>query len=83
MVDFPHIFSVLIIILLLIIVVVYLLKRYHGVNSTNVSTIRILSNFSLGHKEKIIVVEVEGVRLVLGLAGRGFETLHVLDKPVR
>lgn len=40
--------------------------------------IRIISSLSLGMREKIVVVNVEGINIVVGMAPGQIRTLHVL-----
>jgi flagellar protein FliO/FliZ len=41
-------------------------------------TIKIISSLSLGMREKIVVVNVEGINIVVGMAPGQIRTLHVL-----
>lgn len=45
--------------------------------------LRLIASLSLGVKEKIILVEVEGKQLVLGVTPQQITSLHVMNIPVR
>jgi flagellar biosynthetic protein FliO len=45
--------------------------------------LRLIASLSLGVKEKIILVEVEGKQLVLGVTPQQITSLHVMDIPIR
>lgn len=45
--------------------------------------LRLIASLSLGVKEKIILVEVEGKQLVLGVTPQQITSLHVMDIPNR
>ncbi len=45
--------------------------------------LRLVASLSLGVKEKIILVEVEGKQLVLGVTPQQITSLHVIDNPLK
>ena len=45
--------------------------------------LRLVASLSLGVKEKIILVEVEGKQLVLGVTPQQITSLHVIDTPLK
>lgn len=45
--------------------------------------LRLIASLSLGVKEKIILVEVEGKQLVLGVTPQQITSLHVIDNPLK
>jgi flagellar protein FliO/FliZ len=45
--------------------------------------LRLIASLSLGVKEKIILVEVEGKQLVLGVTPQQITSLHVMDAPAK
>ena len=65
----------------------WLLKRVTANRLGVVSSLSVSGVLPLGAKEKVVVVEVEGVRLVLGVTATNITKLHVLDtggaKPTR
>lgn len=78
--DLLRVVVTLIVIVPLIVGVAYLLKRYMNLAQTNSSGIRILKQLSLNNKERILVIEVEEVKLIVGVSPNAFNTLHILDK---
>lgn len=62
--------------------VVYFLKRFNGVNASSGSELRILGSASVGQREKIVLLEVGGEQLLIGVAPGAVRTLHVLPEPV-
>jgi flagellar protein FliO/FliZ len=65
-------------ILALIFAGAWLVKRMGGLPAGGKGMVRILGGTSLGARERVVVVEVEGARLVLGVAPGRVQTLHVL-----
>ena len=47
-------------------------------NSRN-STLKIVENFALGARERMLLVEVDGKRLLIGVSAAGMSCLHVFD----
>ena len=54
-------------------------QAYHGGSG---SIINIIAAQSLGPKERILLVDVAGEQLVLGMTASQVQTLHVLSEPV-
>jgi flagellar protein FliO/FliZ len=68
----------LLLILLLIFVGAWLFKRYAQLPTLGKGLIRILGGVSLGPRERVMLLEVENVRLLVGVAQGQIRTLHVL-----
>lgn len=49
------------------------LQRFHGGN-----IVKVVSSASLGQRERVVVVEIDGTWLVLGVTGSQVQTLHTL-----
>lgn len=47
-------------------------------NSRN-SALKVVENFALGARERMLLVEVDGKRLLIGVSAAGMSCLHVLD----
>ncbi|EGW53707.1 flagellar biosynthetic protein FliO [Candidatus Endoriftia persephonae] len=69
----------LLLVLLLIFGAAWLLKRYGQLPSGSKGLVRVVGGASLGPRERVVVVEVEGVRLLLGVAPGRVERLHLLS----
>ncbi|MBK8186040.1 MAG: flagellar biosynthetic protein FliO [Cellvibrio sp.] len=67
----------------LILGLAWLAKRFGQPLFQQNKQLRLISSLSLGVKEKIILVEVEGKQLVLGVTPQQITALHVIDIPVR
>jgi len=66
----------LLLVLALIFALAWLFRRYGNLPSFNKSNIQILGGVSLGPREKAILLEVEGERLLVGVASGQVTKLH-------
>ncbi len=66
-------------ILMLILGGAWLFKRYGQLPIMGKGLVRILGGVSVGPRERVVVLEVENTRLVVGVAPGQIRTLHVLD----
>ena len=60
----------------------WIYKRSQSYRAGGTGVINIVAAQSLGPKEKILVVEVAGEQLVLGMTASQVSTLHVLNEPI-
>ena len=58
----------------------WLLKRFSGMPGTGTGLIRIIGGASVGQRERIILVEVAGTWLVLGVAPGQVRALHTMPR---
>jgi flagellar protein FliO/FliZ len=65
-------------VLALIFAAAWLLRRLGTGSLGGQSSVRILGSALVGSRERVVLVEVEGTRLVLGVAPGRVQTLHVL-----
>lgn len=70
----------LILIVAVIFVVAWLYKKIQGTSHNNGGHIRVLAAQPLGPKERVIVVEIAGQQLVLGVTANQIQMLHVLQQ---
>lgn len=70
----------LLLVLALIFALAWLYRRYGNFTPFNRSNIQILGGVSLGSREKAVLLEVEGTRLLVGVAAGQVNTLHVFDR---
>lgn len=61
-----------------IIMLGWLMRKTGRFGAANNKTFRIVSSMSLGMREKIVLINVEGVNIVVGVAPGQIRTLHVL-----
>ena len=69
-------------IVLMIFAVGWLYRRMQGMHSHKGEVFKILATQPLGPKERVLLVEVAGKQLVLGMTTSQIQTLHVLDTPL-
>lgn len=74
----------LILVLGLILGLAWLLKRMPGlgVGLRPNESLRVVSSLSVGAKERLLVVEVGGEQLLVGVSAGGINTLHRLAEPL-
>ena len=65
----------------LIIGLVWLTRKWGRFNHFTHNPIQILGGVTLGHKEKAILIEVEGQKLVIGVTPQTVTLLHTLSSP--
>lgn len=65
-----------------VVLVGWLYARSQGVRGAGGDVISILAAQPLGPKERIVLVEVGGKQIVLGMTSAQVQTLHVFDEPV-
>ena len=71
----------LLIVLAIIGAITWILKRFVLHPTTASNAIKIIASVSVGQRERIILIEVENTRLVVGVAPGHINTLHCIDKP--
>lgn len=62
-----------------ILLLAWLMRRTGRFGSGSSQIIKIISSMSLGMREKILIVEVGGVNIVVGVAPGQVRTLHVIE----
>lgn len=74
----------LLLILLLIFGLGWLLRRFGRLPMKGNAMISIIGGVSLGPRERAVLLQVEDIRLLVGVAPGRVQTLHLLDnKPIR
>ena len=68
----------LIVVLGLIFALAWLFRRYGNMTSLNRSNIQILGGVSLGSRERAVLLEVEGEKILIGVTPNQVTRLHVL-----
>lgn len=72
----------LVLIIIAILAVAWLYSRSQRIGHRDGDIIRILATQALGPKERVLLVEVAGKQLVLGMTAAQIQTLHVLEHPL-
>lgn len=70
----------LLIVLATIGAIAWALKRFALHSTTSSSAIKIIASAGVGQRERIVLVEIENTRLILGVAPGRINTLHCIDK---
>lgn len=71
------------IVLVLIFALAWLVKRFApGAGRMGAKHMTVLSAMTLGNKERLMLVDVAGTQMVLGVSAAGIECLHVFSEPV-
>jgi flagellar protein FliO/FliZ len=71
----------LLLVLAIIIGGAWLFKRYGQLPMGGKGIVRVVGGASVGTRERVVVVEVENQRLLLGVAPGQVRTLHILQGP--
>ncbi len=72
----------LLLVLLLIVGLGWLLKRLPGSSFRPAEGMKVIASLAVGARERVVVVEVNGQQLLLGVTAGGISTLHVLPEPL-
>lgn len=72
----------LVVVLGLIFGCAWLVRRVNGLHGVNTSAMRIVSVMSVGQRERIVLLEVGGQQILVGVTAHNVRTLHVFDEPV-
>lgn len=81
----PGLFGAVFALLLVLGVIVglgWLLKRMPGSGFRPAAGLKLVASLALGPKERVVVVEVNGEQLLLGVTAGGIRTLHALAEPL-
>ena len=60
----------------------WLLSKLQGGRSNNGGLINVLASHALGTKERLLLVEVGGRQIIVGVTASQISTLHVLEEPL-
>ena len=72
----------LLLVLALIVGLGWLLKRLPGSGFRPSEGLKLVTSLNVGARERLVVVEVNGQQLLLGVTAKGITTLHVLPEPL-
>lgn len=65
-----------------VVIVGWIYSRTQGLRGAASDVISIVAAQALGPKERIVLVEVGGKQMVLGMTTQQVQTLHVFDEPI-
>lgn len=80
-----HLFNValgLVLIVVLILVLAWFLRRFGQGGAFNSKSMKILATLPLGTRERLVVVDVGGQQILLGVTSSEITSLHVFETPV-
>ncbi len=60
----------------------WVLKRMPGSSFRQTPGLRVVATAAVGAKERVVVVDVNGTQLLLGVTAGGINTLHQLPEPL-
>ena len=72
----------LLLVLALIVGLGWLLKRLPGSGFRPSEGLKLVTSLNVGARERLVVVEVNGQQLLLGVTGGGISALHTLPEPL-
>lgn len=72
----------LLLVFLCLFAVIFLLRRFNRLGPSNGSPLRVLGSASVGHRERVVLIEAGDKQLLLGVAPGSVRTLHVLPEPI-
>jgi flagellar protein FliO/FliZ len=58
------------------------LRRFGGLSRSAGGQLQVLASVAVGHRERVVLLQVGEQQLLLGIAPGRVQTLHVLDKPL-
>lgn len=66
----------------LILALAWLARRMPGAVASSSKSLRVVASLGVGQRERLMVVEVGGTQLLLGVGPGGTRTLHTLAEPL-
>ena len=66
----------------LIFLLAWLLRRVQQLNPRGTQVIKLISTQALGPRERLVLVQVGGEQILIGLSGGRITPLHVMQEPV-
>jgi flagellar protein FliO/FliZ len=66
----------------LVLALAWLAKRMPGIAGNSNPALRVVASLPLGPRERVVVVEVGGQQLLLGVGAGGTRALHTLETPL-
>lgn len=78
--NFLNMLMGLVVVIALILGLAWVLRKYGRLPINNQVDMKVLGGLSLGTRERAVLIQVEGHRILLGVAPGRVDTLHVLDK---
>lgn len=77
-----EVLAALTLVVVAIVAVSWLMRRMNGLNLHGNFGMRILAAMPLGQRERVVLVEIGGTQLLLGVTVNGINRLHEFDPPL-
>jgi len=72
----------LLVVLAVVFALAWMLRRMQGFTGARNAHMKVIAQLPLSTRERLMLVDVDGRQLLLGVSPGGIRTLHVLDEPV-
>jgi len=72
----------LLMVLAVILALAWLLRRFGQGGFSGQGDMKVVASLSLGTRERLVVVDIQGQQLLIGVTPQQIRTLHVFDEPV-
>jgi len=79
---FGEVMAGLIIVLLMIFALAWMVKRMGAGSFLTNQHMKIVASVAMGTRERVVVLDVGGKQILLGITPQNINTLHVFDEPV-
>ncbi|MDX1589313.1 MAG: flagellar biosynthetic protein FliO [Oleiphilaceae bacterium] len=72
----------LLVVVAAILLCAWLARRVQGLQGVNTQAMKVVAVLSVGQRERVVLVDVAGQQILLGITPQSVRTLHVFDHPV-
>lgn len=80
--DLWEVFLGLLLVVALIVVVAWLMRRFQPGLVAGAASLRVISTMAVGPREKLLLLDVQGQHLLLGVTTQQISTLHRFEEPL-
>ena len=80
--NIAKIAAYLVFIVLIIFVVSSLIRKFGSLQSSAAGNLKILGSLPVGTRERVMLIEVGGNQILIGVSPGSVRTLQILDKPI-
>ena len=72
----------LVVVLSILVLIAYCVKKFKGHHYLGGKNIKVVCNLLVGQKERIVLLEVEGQKALIGVTAHAIHTLMLLNRPI-
>ena len=76
-----YVFAMLLVTLFAFCLLMFVLKKLKSINPKFSDGIKIQGGASLGNKARLVMVESENIKILLGVTEQQINTIHIFDQP--